>query len=639
MSQDMDVARIAELEGLISDAREGYYNGVPHVSDDTYDAWVDELAELDTSSKELAIVGAAPVSSWPKVQHTILMGSLDKVNTLEEQTAWIKGVCRSPEEALIVTEKLDGISLSIRYDSGKLVQALTRGDGLVGEDITPNVARMRGVPLTLPKPVTGIFRGEILLFKEDHEKHFPDTANPRNTASGTAKRLDGRGCEHLTVMAYQVAELEGQDLRTEKESFECLVELGFKVPNWSIHRLTPTGGGETPLDVWVRYQQNIRETLPYEIDGLVCKINDLTHQLSLGDKNGRPCGAVAFKFSAIARETISTGIVYQVGGTGRITPVAIFKPVRILGVEITRASLYNQKYIEQIGYKIGTKILVTRANDVIPRVVSANNPTKEVPAPPATCPECGFPTEFDGEYLICPNVGTCPAQTEGRIRQWVKELGILNWGPALIQQVVSGGLVSKVPDLYRLTTDQLAALERMGAASAKTAVEQLWRPIPLSFEQLLGALGIPLCATTTMQAVVDSGFRDATSLLSASENQLCGIPGVGPKRAASLTKWLREQGNLLQELVDAGVKIKAPSVGVLTGKSVCFTGKSTLKRAELERLAKEAGGSVKNSVGRGLTFLVLADPTSASSKAQAARKNGVLCISETDFLERVGYSG
>lgn len=641
--EQVEAARVQELEAKIAKARHDYYNNQPSVSDEVYDAWLDELAEVKEDSPAVTAIGAPPVSAWPKVEHTISMGSLDKVQTIDEMTDWVQRHGRerrqlaSGHEPLLVTEKLDGISVGLKYVKGKFVQALTRGDGQIGEDITPNVARMKGVLHKLSKPVTMMVRGEIVLFKEDHAKHFPHMANPRNAASGTSKRLDGQGSEHLTVMVYEVPEVEGLELQTESEVFEFLETMGFKVPSW--YRSAVAIGVRTPQDIWVDYQQSIREQLPYDIDGLVVRFDDLAYQMSLGERNGRPQGAVAFKFSAITRETKALRRVDQVGGTGRITPVAEFEPVRILGAKISRASLYNQKYVEQIGFYLGARILVSRSNDVIPSVVSVIHPHPEgvVSQPPEVCPECGAKTERDGEYVVCPNVSECPAQTEGRIKQWVRELGILEWGPTLIQKAVEGGLVRTVPDLYRLKAASLAELDRMGETSANNAINQLWSVIPLPLEQFLGALGIPLCATTTIQTVVDAGLDTLDKVQAASKEQLMSIPGMGPRRAESLHGWLQRNSGLIEDLLGAGVTIKARPVGSLTGKSVCFTGKSNMKRAELIRLAEEAGGTVKKSVGRGLTYLVLADPNSSSSKAQAARKNGVECISEDGFLRLAGH--
>lgn len=627
--------RIQELEDKITQARHDYYNGEASVTDEIYDAWVDELAELKDGSPAVTAIGATPVSAWPKVEHSIPMGSLDKVQTMDEMTEWVNSVGRpgrASKEELLVTEKLDGISVSVRYEEGKLIQALTRGDGEIGEDITPNVAKMKGVPKKLPRPVNVTCRGEIVLLRQDHIKHFPDKANPRNTASGTSKRLDGKGCEHLSVYFYQA--LDGPEFERETEQFEFLEGLGFKVPRWYLSAMSP--GVKTPHDLWVDYQTSIRESLPYEIDGLVVRLQDLAYQWSLGDKHGRPVGAVAFKFQPISRETVATARVDQVGGTGRITPVAEFRPVRILGAEISRASLYNQSYVEQIGFGIGARIMVSRANDVIPRVVSVSGAAAEVSAAPEVCPECGAKTERDGEYVVCPNTGGCPAQTEGRIKAWIREQGIMEWGPTLIGKVVTECGVKTVPDLYRLTAFDLQELERMGETSAEKAIDELHKVLPLPLENWFGGLAIPLCATSTMRAIVDAGFDTLEAIRTISESALLNIPGVGPKRAKALKAWLDANQGLIDDMLQANIAVKAKVKGALTGKSVCFTGKSRHKRAELETMAKEAGGTVKKSVSKGLTYLVLADPDSTSTKAKAARKNNTECISEDDFLKMVG---
>lgn len=625
----MSSSRAALLEQRIQEARDAYYNGTPIVEDSTYDAWLDELCELNADSPQVKAVGAVPVSSWAKVSHTVPMGSLNKVQTPHELEGWAS----DKAGPLFLTEKLDGISISLRYENGAFVQALTRGDGAVGEDITPNVRRMKGVLSRLPEPYkSATFRGEIVLLKADHQTYFPNQSNPRNTASGTAKRYDGTGCEHLSVYLYQILDEDASigDVRSEEEQFKFLQTLGFQVPAWQLCRHP-----EDVVRVWEEYQRKARDACPYDIDGLVVRVNQLAQQMSLGDKDGRPLGATAFKFESVKRATVARKRVDQVGGTGRITPVAEFDLVNILGAEITRASLYNQKYVEQIGFDVGAEILVSRANDVIPRVVSVVKSTGTVSQAPQKCPECDTPTVQDGEYVVCPNTADCPAQTTGRIQQWVKDLGILEWGTVLIQKVVDSGLVRTVPDLYRLTEEQLAGLDRMGEASAKRALEELWKVSPLPLERILGACSIPLCATSTMQLLVDAGFDTLDKLYQATVSDLQAVPGMGPKRADAFVTWMRTHRGLIEDLLSTGVSLKARPKGVLTNQTVCFTGKSSKPRAELERLASEAGGTVKNSVGKGLTYLVLADPASTSSKAQAARKNGTTCISEEQFLSMV----
>lgn len=622
------MSRVSELEAWIRERSHEYYNGIATVSDDVFEIRKLELVALTSGDSEaLKAIGSPPVSDWEKVLHSIPMGSLDKVQTPEDFRLWAEKIGRAPTELFTVTDKIDGISISLQYKDGALIQAVTRGDGTTGEDITENVRKMKGVPLTLAEPESVHVRGEIVLFKQDFLDHFSGYSNPRNTASGTAKKRDGKS-EHLTVLAYKV--LEGPDVKTEADQLQLLRRLGFKLP--TCHGPLDT---KQVVELWEEYQATTRDALPYEIDGLVVCLDDLTHQLSLGESSGRPNGSTAFKFRPLHKETVIREIIWQVGSTGRITPVAVFDEIDLLGAKVTRASLYNLAYIEELKIDVGSKVFVARANDVIPRVVAVLESTGTALAP-KTCPCCETPTARDGEYIVCSNLEECPAHVTGRLKQWVKELNILEWGDALIQKLADEGYVKTVADLYRLSKEDLASLDRFGEKSAENALRTLCAANPMSLENFLGALSIPLCATSTIRVIVDAGYSTLNDIQEASIEELEAIAGVGPKRAAALHHWTQRNLDLLIDLMGVGIEIKDRATGSLTGKSVCFTGKSTLKRGELELLATKAGGIVKNSVGKGLTYLVLADPNSTSTKAQAAKKNGTLCISEEDFVAMCG---
>ena len=629
--------RVGELEKLIQQARHDYYNDTPSVTDEVFDAWADELAELKVDSPAVTAIGAPPVSEWKKVSHGFTMGSLDKVNTLEEMTQWVQGIS-SPSttprtyERLIVTEKLDGISCHVRYVKGKFVQAITRGDGTTGEDITSNVVKMKGIPAKLPLSFTGSLRAEIILLKSDLKVHFPDYANSRNAASGISKRYDGKGCEHLTVLFYQV--VDGQDFETEGAQFEWLQAQGFRVPSWYVTAMAP--GVKTPHDLWVEYQQSTRVSLDYDIDGLVVRVDDIAKQVGLGEKDGRPKGATAFKFAPMTRETVLRDIQWQVGGSGRITPVAVFDPVNLLGATVTNASLYNVKYIRDLGLSLGARIIVARANDVIPRVVAVSMKSPLPLNVPATCPICSAPVVQDGEYLVCQNEAECPAQAVGRIKRYIAALDVKEWGETLIERLVSTGKVKSPADLYRLNKLSLAEVERISEHVADKLLGLLSEKKELPLEMLLGALSIPLCASSTIRMVMDAGFDTWGKMFSMSVAELEAVPGLGPVKVRALWQWMHTTGEgVVHDLLAAGVKIKEQKKGSLTGKSVCFTGTMKRKRGDLEKLVVDHGGTVKGAVTKGLTFLVLADPKSGSTKAAAAKKNGTRCISEETFLAMV----
>lgn len=625
MSKD----RIKELETKIFQARNDYYNGTPTVSDKIFDAWVDELRLLDPTSKAVTAIGSpvAP-SEWKKAKHQIPMGSLDKVNLPAELDKWVSDTANAVGEKLFVTEKLDGLSIEVIYENGSLHQAITRGDGETGEDVTVNVVKMGGVHSHLKHKFTGSLRGEIIMKKSIHKKHFADKANPRNAASGTCKRLDGVGVEHLDILFYQV--LGDVDFKTEAKQFNWLEQNGFTTPNfWTFQTADEVNKH------WRDYQDNDRQSLDYDIDGLVIRVNDMAKQIALGEKDLRPKGAIAFKFDNEARESVIRDIIWQVGNSGRVTPVAVVDPVQLVGATVTRASVYNWTYINDLKLDVGATVLVARANDVIPRIEELIKGTGKVAQPPNACPECSGRVVFEGENLVCTNTDYCRAQIIGRIKNWIKELNLLEWGDTLVEKLVDAKLVNDAADLYLLKVDDIANLDRLGEKTAKKVLDILDANKEISLEVFLGALSIPMIGQSTIKTIMNAGCDTLERFGQLSAAEFETVPGVGPTKAKFLADGLRHNQKLILRLIDNGVKIKDKIIGTLTGKSICFTGAMVNKRPVLEKMAADAGADVKGSVGKGLTYLVIADPNSTSSKAVAARKLGTKLISEDDFLALV----
>lgn len=629
----MSNTRIQELEKKVTQARADYYNQQPTVSDKVFDAWVDELRLLDPKNKAVTAIGApiAP-SEWKKARHQIPMGSLDKVNLPVELTKWADDLANG--EILFVTEKLDGLSIEVIYEDGKVTQAITRGDGETGEDVTVNVVKMGGVPSQLTdlfgniSNFTGSLRGEIIMCKSNHKLHFADKANPRNAASGTCKRLDGVGVEYLDVMFYQA--LGDVDFQTEKDQFIWLEKFGCQTPNyWTFNTVDEVNKH------WRAYQDVTREKLDYDIDGLVIRINDMEKQISLGDKDMRPKGAIAFKFDNESRESVIRDITWQVGNSGRLTPVATVDPVVLVGATVTRASIYNLSYIEELELDVGATVLVARANDVIPRIEELVKGTGTIAKAPSNCPACAGYVDMQGENLVCTNTATCPAQVVGRIKNWIKELNVLEWGDTLIEKLVESKKVTTVADLYLLTVDDLASLDRMGKKSAQKCFDLLWASKEVPLEVFLGALSIAMIGQSTIKAIMNAGCDSLEKFGQLGATEFEQVPGVGPTKAKSLADGLFANQKLILQIIDNGVEIKVRAQGTLTGKSVCFTGSMKNKRPMLEKMAADVGADVKGNVGKGLTYLIIADPNSTSSKAVAARKLGTTLISEEDFLELV----
>jgi len=631
------VDRIAELAELLRKYKDAYYNGQALVSDASYDALEEELRALAPEHAILKSIGAPPVevvTEWEKARHAIPMGSLNKAVNETELRQWAGRCDQLAAESslapisgdLLVTEKLDGLSLAVNYEDGELVEAITRGDGHVGERITPNARRVKGVPARLPEPLTVSIRGEIILKLSDMKKGFAGyDAPPRNKAAGTSKRFDGAGCEYLTVMFY---DLEGGDieLATEKEKYERLLQLGLIVPPFTVTDL------EGVLEIHKAYSAKKRAELDYEIDGLVVRANDLRAQHLLGELNDRPRAAVAYKFASLAKISRVVAINWETGPTGRVTPIANVEPVEIGGATVQFVVLHNASNVERLGIGVGHEVLVSRRNDVIPHleeVVVKHGPPATIPT---DCATCGAALTRRGEYLVCTNL-ECRAVVEGRIRRWVGTQDILEFGDKLIAQLVAAKLVREPADLYRLKVEDIAGLERRGTIIAKKVLDNLHAKLPLSLPVFLASLGMDDFALETAKLLVASGYDTLEKLQAATADELAAIKGLGPIKAKNVVKGLEARAEEIQRLFAVGVVPIAPSAGGgLAGKTFCFTGALPLPRKTYEDLVEKHGGTVLSGVTKELHYLVMADPNSGSTKAEKARKYGTQCIDDKAFM-------
>lgn len=622
----MTIPRVIELESRINQARDAYYNKQPTISDKTFDILVDELKTLDPTNKAVISIGAPVVNSeWVKAKHQIPMGSLNKINTPDELTAWTKEKL-DKSDSIFVIEKMDGLSIEVIYQDGKLIQGISRGDGQIGENITSNVIKMSGVLSTLLTKFNGSLRGEIIMKNSIHKKHFADKANPRNAASGISKRLDGEGVNYLDIIFYQA--IGDVEFKTEMDQLQWLKDQKLNTPNYWLFK--------SPAEAnihWRDYQDVARSKLDYEIDGLVIHLNDMDRQLALGDKDMRPKGAIAFKFDNATAESTIKEINWFCGNSGRITPVAIIDPVILVGAKITNASLYNYSYITELGLDIGATVLVSRAGDIIPRIEEVIKGTGTIAKAPTHCPDCNSSLIVQGENIVCPNTSNCTAQMVGRVLNWIEDLNLLEWGTGLIEKLVQSGKVVDISDLYTLSVDDLVSLDRMGKKSAKKCYDILWANTELSLDVFLAGLSITNIGKSTIKMVMESGYDSLDKIVKMSKEDFEKVSGVGPIKAEFLFEGLKSNENLILKLLTNGIKIKEKNMGKLSGKSVCFTGAMVNKRSELEKMVTEAGGDVKSSVGKTLSYLIIADTNSMSSKAVSARKLGTVLISEDEFLE------
>lgn len=659
----MDTATLKSQLRNLREWRDAYYNGSPLVTDAVYDDVEDQVRDaakaLPDSDKLkveveefLAGVGAAipeddsvaDDSKWDKANHTVPMGSLNKAQIEAEVREWNRKVLATlglSEAPMIWSDKCDGISIALYYTDGDLKKAVTRGDGEVGEDITRNVLKMQGVIRKI-KGLTGFVRGEIVLRKTDWQKYFPTYANPRNAASGIAKRHDGSGSEHLTVLHYQIIRFGGQAIPNKAAEFKILDALGAALPQWGVVKTQ----AEFEV-VYQRYVDGDREALDYDIDGLVLEMFAPDHMETLGSHNLRPKGAIAYKFPHDKKVSTLRTIEWQVGNTGRVTPVAIFDAVKLVGATVTNASLHNltniDKLVSAIGQEylfVGDQIIVSRRNDVIPYVEEVidtdlgDNPTAlEVPT---HCPVCGTDLKRAGEFLVCPNTEECPAQVAGAIKTWVKKLGLKGVGTSLIDALCEQGILNDASDLYKLDEGELAEVRMDGrrvGGTATTVVDAIQGKKNLPLHIFVGSLNIPLCSRSTCKTIVDAGFDTLEKMQDATVTTLAAIPGMGEGRARSFVAGISGREDLIDSLMTNGVTIEAPASGPLLGQSFCMTG---FRDPDMGDAIEAQGGTLKLGVGKTLTTLVAKDPKSTSGKAQKARSYGVEVIGIEDMWTRLG---
>ena len=611
------------LADRILEAREAYYNGEPVMSDAEFDALEDELRALDPHHPLFSQVGAfpQPKSGWAKAQHTQPMGSLSKAQDAADFARWA-GQVQGP---YLVMDKMDGASISLRFDKGQFIQAITRGNGLLGEDITANAKRM-----AFPKKVpgfTGFIRGEVMCTLSAFAK-FAGAANPRNTANGAMKRHDGAGCENLTVFAFEVAGASGSKF----EELRFLRSLGFKTPEFS--------SAASLVEVQAIYDEYVagrRSRLDYEIDGLVVSVLDNAARNALGASDGRPKGAIAYKFPHEQATTTLRKVSWGTGVTGRVAPVAEFDFVSLAGVQVGRASLHNASYIARLGgLRVGDSILVSRRNDVIPAVEALIRDHGGAEFhPPTNCPSCDSVLTREGEYIVCRSQD-CPAQFIGGVGRWIGDMGVLHFGTALVQALIDNGLVTGIPSLYRLNVEDVANAtfadgSRVGTAIATRALGNLRNAMSVELDAFIGGLGLPLFGSSMTRMMIEAGYDTLEKLRGASLAQIEAVPGVGSVKAQTLFNGLREKSALIDEILAEGVKINPPkvkSVGFLTGKSMCMTG---FRDAKLQGDFEAAGGEIKSGVSKGLTYLVAKDANSGSSKLQKARELGVIVLSPAEM--------
>jgi DNA ligase (NAD+) len=640
-----------------------YVLDAPEISDAEYDGLMRQLQALEQEHKDIPVppdsptrrVGGAVREGFVKVRHSAPMLSLDNALNPEELQAFdsrVRELLGGQDYQYAAELKLDGLSMAVHYENGVLTQAITRGDGTVGEDVTENARTIRSLPLRVEAEWPKFeVRGEVIMPKASFEKlnkeraaqELPLYANPRNSAAGSLRVLDPTitSNRQLEYHAYFLL-VDGQPAKDSHwASLDAMKAMGFRVnPR---RRLC---ANLEELTAFCSEVGELRDNLPYEIDGVVAKVDSIPQQRQLGWTAKFPRWAIAYKFTARQAETVLEGVDVQVGRTGALTPVARLKPVTVSGVTVSNATLHNEEEIARLDLAIGDTVLIERSGDVIPKVVAVTKRPEGRRAfvMPKTCPVCQSPVmRAEGEVASrCLNTN-CPARLRESILHFAARtvMDIDGMGDALVDQLVAKGLVRSVADLYELTVEQLRDLERMGEKSAKKIWDNIQtskqRPLP----RLIAGLGIPFVGERTAQFLADS-LESMDALMEASEARLQAIEEVGPKIAESIRRFFAESHN--QELVRRlrGYELKftheaavRPASGPFLGMVFVLTGTlPNLSREEAKARIEAAGGKVTGSVSKKTSVVVAGEE--AGSKLDKARELNIEVWDEATLLSRIG---
>jgi DNA ligase (NAD+) len=661
------IERVEELRRQIREHDYRYYVlAEPIISDFEYDMLMRELIELERQYPELVTpdsptqrVGGAPTKEFPTVTHPVPMLSLNNAFTIEEIRDFDRRVAEllEGEKYRYVAElKFDGVAVRLKYENGILVLGATRGDGVQGDDITNNIKTIRSIPLRLINPDEKFLnievRGEVYMNKVDFEKLNEERerlgekifANPRNATAGTLKLQDPKlvAQRPLRFFAYYLM-AEGVELESHYENLQILKRLGFPV----CEHVKLCESIDEVIEFW-RYWEERRDELPYEIDGIVVKVDSIRQQEILGAIAKSPRWAIAFKFTPRQAQTKLLGITLQVGRVGTITPVAELQPVPLGGVIITRATLHNEDYIKEKDIRVGDTVIVERSGEVIPKIVGVvleKRPPDAVPFVfPKNCPVCGGPIERPaGEAnYYCENP-ECPAQVRARIEHFASRgaMDIEGLGEAIVDKLVTLGFLKNYADIYDLHKHKakLVRIEGFGEKSVQNLLNSIENSKKQPFHRVLYALGIRYVGSETAKLLADA-FGSIDKLMNASVEQISSVYGIGPRIAESVYKFFHDERNLelIKRLKEAGlnfeVKPEEKAKKKLAGKTFVFTG--TLKnftREEAKEKVEELGGKVSNSVSRKTDYVVVGE--NPGSKYDKARQLGVKIITEEEFLDLI----
>lgn len=652
--------RIEELKVILNQANRDYYVlDSPKISDFEYDKLMRELIEIEESHPELKTedspsrrVGGEVLSEFGQVAHAVQMQSLTDVFDKQELIEFDKRTAAALEIETVeyVTElKIDGLSVSLEYENGSFVRGSTRGDGNIGEDITNNLKTVKSIPLKLSEPVPKLeVRGEVFMPKSaflklnEIREMSGETlfANPRNAAAGSLRQLDSKitAQRNLDIFIFNVQSAQGLSFKTHSESLDYMEKLGFKViPNRSIQY-----GIEDAYNEIMRLG-DLRGELAFDIDGAVVKVNDLNSREILGQNTKTPKWATAYKYPPEQKETELLDIVLQVGRTGAVTPNAVFEPVKVAGSVISRATLHNIDNIHAKDIRIGDTIVIQKAGDVIPEVVSVVKSKRKPGAVPyempESCPVCGEPIERieDEAAVRCTN-SNCPAQQLRSIIHFASKpaMNIDGLGPAIVERFMDLGLIKTPADLYELKKEDISGLEGFGDKSAENLLNSIEKSKHRGLDRVIFGLGIRLIGSRAAQLIAEE-FGTIDEVMNAREEEVSAIHDVGDKMARSLVHYFSEEASqkLIENLKRCGVDMTYESQklsDVFAGKTFVLTGTlPNMKRSEAKQLIESNGGKVSGSVSKKTDFVVAGEE--AGSKLDKANQLGIAVLTEAELIK------
>lgn len=655
--------RIEELISLINYHNEKYYNqDSPEIEDFEYDNLMKELIKLEEENQELKRndspsnrVGGKPLDKFEQVVHKIPMLSLSNAYSWEDLKDFDSRVREAvgSDVEYVVEFKIDGLSVGLNYNNGIFESGATRGNGIVGENITKNLMTIKNIPLNIDEKGELTVRGEVYISKKDfeeinkiqEEQDQPLYANPRNLAAGSLRQLDSKltAKRPLDIFIFNLEDINSKQFKTHSESLEYLKQQGFHVsPEFKVFKTMDE------IIEYIKYWTEHREDLGFGIDGMVIKVNNLAQREQMGYTAKSPRWAIAYKFPAERKETKLLDIVVEVGRTGTITPTAVLEPIRLAGTTVSRATLHNEDYINEKDIKINDTVLVQKAGDIIPQVVEVikeKRTGEEIEFKmPEECPVCGEPTvRLEGEAAVkCINI-SCPAQIRRGIIHFASReaMDIDGLGESIITLLLKQDLIKDISDLYYLKKEQISVLERMGDKSATNLINAINKSKENDLWRFINGLGIKLIGTKAAK-ILASEFKDLDKLMSATEQELINLEEFGQTMADSVVEFFKEEKNIsvIEKLKEAGVNTKliesddADIPKIFEKMKIVLTGTlPTLKRNDAKEMIEKRGGKATSSVSKSTSFVLAGEE--AGSKLTKANDLGIKVIDEEKFLQLI----